>query len=1374
MSAKNVIEFGFNLDQLNEEKKQVLDLFVDMFGKLKEYDGTKFNPLGNGGLADLKRSITEGAQALSAFNDTAKKYNDTITEQAKRQSTSKQTTSELSAAMKEYQRIVDQLSAAQAKNNAASSDAREGLALEQQALKQRNAELSASARLQLAEANSVNEAEAANAKLTLEKKNLNQATEEGKQRLVEINAEMNKNTEFIRASASAAEKQKMNIGNYAGSLAPAFQGLNELLEGVNEKIAAIETRGQSAAKDLTRVPIGFDNGRYGGNSNNVSGFAGGAGASAPILQQDAAAYEQLIVQQKILEGGLGRQKVGFSNVNQEMRNVKNTLDALSLTSAKDSEEFEKLNTVYTQSEQKIKDLHREQAILTGDAPAITALTGVAKGLGGAYAIGASAAGVFADGNEKVEKELNKLVAVMTFLQGLEEATAALKDRNAIATALEAEATKALNFIKAIEVRLFGEAKVAEVADTAAKEANVAATEANVAGTVANTTAIEAETAATEGATEATIGLRTALVGIGIGAVIIAVGVLIAKIIEWSEAENKAAAESAELAEALEKINEILLERIRLSDEDAQHTKQNLQDALTLAQANKQSYNDIYSIKKATADLDLQTAQNDLKKAANTNDLGEAYRIIDGNVKSLDDSLNPLLKKQTELVEIGKIWQQVQRGNINQGEAYLQIYQKFGNQLSAEDAKTQLESVTKAADAIKKTAKDQTDIRDNYNKAVIAGEAAVIDKQQHDAEELRQITLQTSLQQADAIKAKNQLILNDDRSTLEQRLAAIRSNTQQEKDILAANLNEQISRPGSRDSNGALTAASTIAIQKAAEERTKITEQSQQEQYKLIVQYNDARLSYLNSINKNELDADAAVQKAISDNDTKELDVRLTALYKNIGDRSQAISGDYALQLKLAIEHNKTQEEFDKIESDRQKALVELNANTEKEIYDTVVSWGEKRLKAIDEQNKIGNSTNSVSENYTRASDALDKGLSRNILSVLGYDQRRRKLDEQYAIDSANAQVKDDEKKLQDLKDYQEKDLDIKAAFANSQLELAKAGGDAGAIEKAQSEADGILKIQKETAAAITELTKKTDDDREAARKAADKKNVDAAANLKNDLTRLTEQAVSSSIEMYNNAHEKRIMNIERETELADRASETEIAAVQRSTLSSRQQAEEVTILQAQKTARDTAAAKQVRAEKIEEAKFERNEAIAQAIWNTAAGVAKTLEVYGFTPLGIAGAAALAALGAVQIATIESTPIPSYAEGVGIPGRGHHPGGEAVVGEAGPELVSIPGRKPFVVDQATLIDLAPDSKVQPLNKDIVADIGGASLMRSFAILNSAGQDHAIERAIDSQTTRLERAFKRSQRKIINHIHIPGDTLGLSRDYYETKVKGIRKK
>jgi len=1361
MGAQNIIELGFNIDELTAEKKQVLDLFVDLFGKLQEYDGTKFNPLGNGGLADLKKSLTDGAQAMSAFTQTAQKYNEVVTQQAQKQAAGKKTTDDLGAAMKEYQRILDQLTATQAKNNAASSDAAAGLAVEKQALKERNAELSASAALQLAEANSTGEAKAAIKALTIEKDHLNLSTEEGKQRLEEINAELDKNTQFLKENGSEAEKQKMNIGNYAESLAPAFASAQEQLENINRQMAAMEQKAQAQNFGRTIVS-GFAANQQ--QNQGPTAFAGGTPNLGPVLAEDADGYAKLAVQGKIYENLLERQKIGFSNVNQEMRAVKNTLDALELAGGKNTETFEKLNTAYTTSEQKVKDLHKEQAILESDVPALTALTGVAKGLGGAYALGAGAAGLFADGNEKVEKELTKLVAVMTFLQGLEEALSALKERNAIVTALEEESIKALNFVKSVEVRLFGESKIAQAAETAATVENTEAA-------VANTEATVAEGAAMETTQGAAVGLRTALVGLGIGAIIIAVGVLVAKIVEWSEAENKAAETSAELAEAMEKVNEILLERIRLSDEDAEHTKKNLENAQQLAEKNKQAYNDIYSVKKATADLDSETAQHDLLKAANTKDVGEAYRVIDGQVKGLTASMGPLLKKQEELVDIGNIWQEKQRGAINQGEAYLKIYQKYGVSTSAEDAKNQLENVQKQIDATKKVIDGKKKLTDAYDQSQVNQSALAIEKIQHDAEEERKIALSTAATEADLIKSKNQIILNDDRSTLAQRLDVIKSNASQEKAIIEAGLKEQLSRPDAKDSHGNLTADSQVAIQKAAEDEKKITISTQAEIYKTIVDWNDKKLQFLNDISKNELEGDAAIQEAISKNDTKQLDVRLSALQKNIDDRTQVIAGDYSLQLKLAIEHNKTQEEFDKIESDRTRALAELTANVQKEIYDITLSWGEKRLKAIQDQSKAQNSVNDVSSKYNAESDALDKSLSLNLISIVTYNEKRKKLDEQYAIDKADAQVKDDQKELQELKSFQEKTLDLQAAFANSQLELAKATGDSDKIAKAQAEADAITKVQQEGQAAITDAIKKSNDDQDAANKTHNAKTVAAAGNVKNILNELASKTEEFATSLVQDSYEKRIQSLERQTELQDAASEEEITAVQRSTLSQRQAAEEETILAAQKTARDTAAKKQERADKIAEAKYDRDIAVAQIIWSTAAAILRTYEEYGFTPLGIAAEAALAAIGAIEVATVLSKPLPSYAEGIGIPGRGRHPGGEAIVGEAGPELVSIPGRDPFVVDKATLIDLAPDSKVQPLNKGIISDLGDIGMMRGFAILNAhTAKDNAVERAINNQTTRLERALKRNQRKIINHIVIPSDTAGLPREYYNTKILG----
>jgi hypothetical protein len=98
-------------------------------------------------------------------------------------------------------------------------------------------------------------------------------------------------------------------------------------------------------------------------------------------------------------------------------------------------------------------------------------------------------------------------------------------------------------------------------------------------------------------------------------------------------------------------------------------------------------------------------------------------------------------------------------------------------------------------------------------------------------------------------------------------------------------------------------------------------------------------------------------------------------------------------------------------------------------------------------------------------------------------------------------------------------------------------------------------------------------------------------------------------------------------------------------------------------------------------------AIAQATIDTAAGVSKALAQGGFV-LGIPWAAIVGALGAIQIATIAATPIPQFAEGTD-----SAPGGLAIVGEKGRELVMEPGGKAYLTgDKAELRDIPEGSQI----------------------------------------------------------------------------------
>ena len=85
----------------------------------------------------------------------------------------------------------------------------------------------------------------------------------------------------------------------------------------------------------------------------------------------------------------------------------------------------------------------------------------------------------------------------------------------------------------------------------------------------------------------------------------------------------------------------------------------------------------------------------------------------------------------------------------------------------------------------------------------------------------------------------------------------------------------------------------------------------------------------------------------------------------------------------------------------------------------------------------------------------------------------------------------------------------------------------------------------------------------------------------------------------------------------------------------------------------------------EQAKREKAIAVMQATINTAAAVVAALKNPPGPPITIPLAIAVGAMGAAQIATIIAQPIPQFARG------GTAPGGLAIVGEEGPELVNLP-------------------------------------------------------------------------------------------------------
>lgn len=110
---------------------------------------------------------------------------------------------------------------------------------------------------------------------------------------------------------------------------------------------------------------------------------------------------------------------------------------------------------------------------------------------------------------------------------------------------------------------------------------------------------------------------------------------------------------------------------------------------------------------------------------------------------------------------------------------------------------------------------------------------------------------------------------------------------------------------------------------------------------------------------------------------------------------------------------------------------------------------------------------------------------------------------------------------------------------------------------------------------------------------------------------------------------------------------------------------------------------------------------------------------GLGPLaGIPLSIAVGAIGAIQLAAALAAPIPKYAKGTE-----DHPGGWAEVGEGKkqgryvPEIVKEPGKKPYLVDKPTMLNLPRHTKVVP-----TTSLEGYEALMRASILSSVDIDN----------------------------------------------------
>lgn len=462
---------------------------------------------------------------------------------------------------------------------------------------------------------------------------------------------------------------------------------------------------------------------------------------------------------------------------------------------------------------------------------------------------------------------------------------------------------------------------------------------------------------------------------------------------------------------------------------------------------------------------------------------------------------------------------------------------------------------------------------------------------------------------------------------------------------------------------------------------------------------------------------------------EELDLRIRLL--DIGEEEEKKAAESNGEDILLIEQKyarKRQELNERFASERNKKLEE-----------------EYELKAV-----------LINMQMAKELDAVAKLYKKGEINAENYEKRKSEISKEYMLQQLKsalelAQIMADMPGLSD-----EDKLKVKEKIANTEIALANAVRDA--------EIDSINDAQKKHEKYLNELKGGFDDMNNIARSALGD-TADIFAGLSKIILKIADdgklgfETLASAVAdvfsgingIIQNSYSMRIEKIEEEQDANDEAYDREIDRIE-------EQVEYGVLSEEEAEIRKRAAKEKTEAKNRELEKKKQDLARKQAIWDKAtsiaqAGIATALAITKSLPNFVL-AAIVGAMGAIQVATIAATPIPSYAEGTK---DGAHPGGKALVGDAGKrEVVMYKGMAWITPDTPMLVDLPKGAQVFPDVDDFGSldwQINGFAPMFSFLRNSEKGgtgttvyNDYSgLERRMDMTNNLLVQSIKQRRRE-----------------------------
>lgn len=438
-----------------------------------------------------------------------------------------------------------------------------------------------------------------------------------------------------------------------------------------------------------------------------------------------------------------------------------------------------------------------------------------------------------------------------------------------------------------------------------------------------------------------------------------------------------------------------------------------------------------------------------------------------------------------------------------------------------------------------------------------------------------------------------------------------------------------------------------------------------------------------------------------------------------------------IEKELATIRNGYQQKIDAVKGNS-SAEIALRKSLQEEMNNALTKASEeyeKNRAGIDLQNRLSSVEEGSKEEMSIRLEILDKQKQEEIKAAESngadvslieqkYLAERRKIYEEYAADSAdeisksaaaeqvvrNAQYNSDLKELEKLhakklvsdEEYEKKKADITERYS---IDTAKAAVES--IEKQLSvenmSQDDREKLSEQLQKAKADLANaEADAEIAAIKRVQDEEENSYKKRMKNAQRWMdvAGEAISNIGNLMSTLYEGDIDRIEKEQDANEDAYNADIERIEALAESGAISEEEA---EARKRAAEDKTSK--KNEELEKRKVELQQK--QAKWDKAVQIAQTgiatargiMEAWQLGPiLGAIMAGVVAAMGAVQVATIAATPIPAYKEGTK---NGAHIGGLAIVGDGGKQEVVVYGGKPWITpDTPTLVDLPRGAEVYP--------------------------------------------------------------------------------